>query len=63
MQTKTKQEKRAAFRAMIEKRVRFANGYYYLGDYQPQTSTGRYPTKEAAIEYQMECYDMDPRNA
>lgn len=61
--TTDKQSKRQEFRAKIEKMVRYANGYYYLGDYQPATMTGRYETREAAIAYQMDCYDMDQGDA
>ena len=50
---------RQAFRDKIEKMIRFANGYYYIGDYQPATGTGRYDTREAAIRYQMDGYDME----
>ena len=53
------QTKRQEFRAKIEKRVRCSNGYYYIGDYVPATMTGRYETREAAIAYQLDCYDMD----
>jgi len=53
-----KKQKRSEFRAEIETMVHYANGYYYVGDYQPQTMTGRYETREAAIQYQMDCYDM-----
>jgi hypothetical protein len=58
-----KQTARQEFRAKIEKMVHYANGHYYIGDYQPATMTGRYETREAAIAYQMGCYDMDGANA
>jgi len=47
---------RRAFREKMEKMIRFADGYYYIGGCQPATSTGRYATREAAIRYQMDCF-------
>jgi hypothetical protein len=60
MKTENQQTARQAFRAKIEKMIRYANGYYYIGDYQPATMTGRYETREAATSHQMDCYDLDP---
>ena len=58
-----KSQDRAEFRRKIDGNVHYANGYYYVGDYQPVTNTGRYPTREAAINYyQMDCYDADAEN-
>jgi len=54
-----KKETRQEFRAGLEEQVHFTSGYWYIGDYQPVTNTGRYPTRAAAIAYQMECWDMD----
>ena len=42
----------------MDKMVKYANGYYYIGDYQPFTSTGRYDSREDAVQHQMDCYDM-----
>ena len=56
------QAAREAFRAKIKKMIHYTNGYYYIGDYQPATMTGRYGTREAAISRQMDCYDNDPEN-
>jgi hypothetical protein len=51
---------RSEFTRLIASMVHRGAGYYYVGDYQPPTSTGRFTTPSAAIQSQVDAYDLDP---
>ena len=52
---------REKFQAYIRTMIHFTNGYYYVGD-QPATTTGRYESEQAALDYHMHCADRAYRN-